>query len=73
VGNCYQYIEYYASENTTVAFREYYDLHHDPWELKNLVYPASAAAANHIDVAGLSAHLQHLEHCAGTTGPDPCP
>jgi arylsulfatase A-like enzyme len=69
----YQYIEYYASNNTTVAFREYYDLHQDPWELNNLVYPAKAAAANHIDVVGLSAHLQHLEHCAGTTGPNACP
>ena len=33
----------------------------------------SAAAANHIDVAALSAHLHQLEHCAGTTGPDACP
>jgi arylsulfatase A-like enzyme len=71
--NDYQYIEYYASDNTTVAFQEYYDLGSDPWELKNLVYPASAAAANHIDLAGLSAHLRHLEHCAGTTGADACP
>jgi len=69
----YQYIEYYAADNTTVAFREYYDLHADPWELKNLVYPDSAAAANHIDVAALSAHLQQLEHCTGTTGPGACP
>ena len=69
----YQYIEYYASDNATVAFREYYDLHADPWELHNLVYPDSAAAANHIDVAALSAHLQQLEHCQGTTGPNPCP
>ena len=71
--NDYQYIEYYASDNTTVAFREYYDLHADPWELRNLVYPDAAAAANHIDVLALSAHLHQLEHCTGTSGPDSCP
>jgi hypothetical protein len=54
-------------------FREYYDLKADPWELHNLIYPDSAAAANHIDVAALSAHLQRLEHCTGTSGPDACP
>jgi arylsulfatase A-like enzyme len=69
----YQYIEYYAADNTTVAFREYYDLKADPWELNNLVYPDAAAAANHIDVGALSIHLQHLEHCAGTSGPNACP
>jgi arylsulfatase A-like enzyme len=78
----YQYIEYYGtgaitpgSDNSTVTFGEYYDLHSDPWEIHNLVAnPASASATvPNADLAALSAHLHQLEHCSGTTGPNACP
>ncbi|HEY4409088.1 MAG TPA: sulfatase-like hydrolase/transferase [Acidimicrobiia bacterium] len=76
----YQYIEWYGTgsttpgaDNSTVTFREYYDLHRDPWELQSLITTSAAAAANHVDVAALSARLSRLIHCVGTTGPDPCP
>ena len=67
----WQYIEYYGNDNTTVAFREYYDLKSDPWELQNVL--ADNDPKNDPDVAGLSARLQRAEHCAGRAGPNPCP
>ncbi len=67
----YQYIEYYGSDNITVAFREYYDLEADPWQLSNLL--ADKDPGNDPDVAALSSHLQQLERCAGTSGPTACP
>ncbi len=33
----YQYVEYYASDEQTVTFREYYDLVGDRWQLTNLL------------------------------------
>ncbi|MDQ1489443.1 MAG: hypothetical protein QOJ23_1957 [Actinomycetota bacterium] len=49
----------------------YYDLRADPWENRNLL--ADTDPHNDPDVDGLSARLRQSEHCAGTTGPDPCP
>jgi arylsulfatase A-like enzyme len=66
----YQYIEYYDASNTTVAFKEYYDLKNDPWELHNVLLDKNAKQP---DAAALSADLQRWEHCAGTNGPNPCP
>jgi arylsulfatase A-like enzyme len=66
----WQYIEYYADDNTTVAFREYYDLTTDPWELDNLL--ADSDPGNDPDVAALAARMNQLRHCAGTTGNEPC-
>jgi arylsulfatase A-like enzyme len=63
----WQYIEYYDADNTTVAFREYYDLRTDPWELQNLL--ADNNPNNDPDVAGLSARLQQAEHCSGASCP----
>jgi arylsulfatase A-like enzyme len=67
----WQYIEYYGSDNTTVSFREYYDLTADPWELDNVL--ADKDPGNDPDVAALSAQLQRYSHCAGTNGSDACP
>jgi hypothetical protein len=60
-----------SSTTTAVAFREYYDLRADPWELRNLL--ADTDPHNDPDVDGLSARLRQAEQCAGTTGPNPCP
>ena len=67
----WQYIEYYGNDNTTVAFREYYDLTNDPWELQNLL--ADNNPANDPDVAALSAQMKRLRTCAGTNSLNPCP
>lgn len=67
----WQYIEYYRDDNRSIDYREYYDLGADPWQLDNLL--ADDDPANDPDVAGLSARLQKLWTCAGTTGSNPCP
>ncbi|MGH9004653.1 MAG: sulfatase family protein, partial [Acidimicrobiia bacterium] len=36
----WQYIEYYAEDDSTIVFREYYDLAADPWQLTNLLADA---------------------------------
>jgi arylsulfatase A-like enzyme len=69
--NTYQYIEYYASDDHTLMFREYYDLVADPWQLSNLL--ADADPGNDPDVARLSADLVAARRCAGTSGPSACP
>jgi arylsulfatase A-like enzyme len=66
----YQYIEWYGSDNVTVAWREYYDLHSDPWELHNILIDPTMPQP---DLAALSAQLHQAEHCYGTTGPTACP
>jgi arylsulfatase A-like enzyme len=66
----WQYIEYYGSDNTTVTWKEYYDLTRDPWELDNLLVTDPSLAP---DVGRLSADLRRYTRCAGTSGPDPCP
>lgn len=67
----WQYVEYYEShDNSTVHYREYYDLVADPWQLDNLL--ADGDPANDPDVAGLSAEVHRLWTCAGTTGANPC-
>jgi arylsulfatase A-like enzyme len=63
----WQYIEYYGADNTTVAFREYYDLTSDPWELQNTL--ADNDPHNDPDVTALSAELARAEHCSGKTCP----
>ncbi|HLF40446.1 MAG TPA: sulfatase-like hydrolase/transferase, partial [Acidimicrobiia bacterium] len=71
----WHYIEYYdETDNSTITFREYYDLTTDPWELQNLLAANDpGGVANDPDVAGLSAELQRLRSCSGTTGANPCP
>jgi arylsulfatase A-like enzyme len=63
----WQYIEYYGADNTTVAFREYFDLKSDPWELQNTL--ADNDPKNDPDVASLSAELARAEHCSGKSCP----
>jgi arylsulfatase A-like enzyme len=66
----WQYIEYYEVDNTTIQFREYYDLVADPWELDNVL--ADGNPANDPDVPTLSAELDWARHCAGREGPGAC-
>ena len=66
----WHYIEYYAADNTTVTWKEYYDLTTDPWELANLLVTDPTRAP---DVATLSAELGRRVSCAGTVGPNACP
>jgi arylsulfatase A-like enzyme len=68
-----QYIEYYEDDGT-IAFREYYDLVSDPYQLENLL--GDADPANDPDVTARSARLAQLATCAGraeTGAPNPCP
>ncbi|MGH9038756.1 MAG: sulfatase family protein, partial [Acidimicrobiia bacterium] len=67
----FQYLEYYADDDSTVIFREYYDLEADPWQTTNLL--ADADPANDPDVAALSARLAQDRECAGGAGPTACP
>jgi arylsulfatase A-like enzyme len=63
----YQYTEYYAGDQSTVTFREYYDLQNDPWELENLL--ADDDPSNDPDVAALSRSLSLDRSCSGATCP----
>jgi N-acetylglucosamine-6-sulfatase len=63
----WQYIEYYGADNTTVAFREYFDRTADPWELDNVL--ADHDSGNDPDVDALSARLQRAVHCTGRDCP----
>jgi arylsulfatase A-like enzyme len=67
VGDRWQYIEYYEADNTSVAFREYYDLRSDPWELENVL--ADRDPNNDPDLEDLSARLARAVHCAGRSCP----
>jgi arylsulfatase A-like enzyme len=64
----YQYVEYYEGGET--SFREYYDLVHDPWQLRNLLHDGNPAGP---DVASLSQQLQLDRRCVGTAGESACP
>ena len=65
------YAEYYAADDVTVTFREYYDLAADPYQLTNLLKDGNPG--NDPDVAALSARLTAYRTCSGTTGPHACP
>ena len=67
VAERWQYIEYYDTDNTKVAFREYYDLKRDPWELENTL--ADNDRRNDPDVDALSARLRRAVRCAGRACP----
>jgi arylsulfatase A-like enzyme len=66
----YQYIEYYRDDGTRF-FREYYDLVHDPWQLRNLLHDGNAD--NDPDVAALAEQLRLDRRCSGTNGETACP
>ena len=62
----YQYTEWYNSQGG-IAFREYYDLGADPWQLQNLL--VDGQPANDPDVAALSARLSADRVCRGSSCP----
>jgi arylsulfatase A-like enzyme len=67
----YQYIEYYADDGSRF-FREYYNLRHDPWQLRNLLHDGNPG--NDPNVAPLRRQLAADRHCSGTgLGPNACP
>ncbi len=69
-----QYAEYYYSDDTTVEFREYYDLEDDPYQLRNLlgdVSPGNDPPPTELQAMALQ--LSNDRSCQGTSGPNPCP
>jgi len=67
----YQYVEYYRSDGRRF-FREYYNLVHDRWQLRNLL--ADRSPANDPNVGALQARLAADRLCAGRQGASrPCP
>lgn len=66
------YVEYYAEDRLIPAFREYYDLVEDPWELHNLLGDLDPAN-DPSNAAELSLQLHRDVVCAGTSGPSACP
>jgi arylsulfatase A-like enzyme len=70
----YQFVEYYDTFGA-VAFREYYDLASDPWQLVNLL---NDGVPTDPDIAALVAAVRSDATCAGNTlmvppPADPCP
>jgi arylsulfatase A-like enzyme len=68
----YLYVEYYAEDRLVPAYREYYDLVSDPWELDNLLGDADPTN-DPGDAAQLSLQLHRDVVCAGRSGPAACP
>ena len=71
-GDGYLYVEYYAEDRLVPAYREYYDLVEDPWELLNL-FGDTDPLNDPPDAAELSLRLHQDVVCAGTSGPAACP
>ena len=68
-----QYTEYYDAHGQ-IAFREYYDLSEDPWQLNNLL--GDGAPENDppdAELTQLSLQLMEDRSCVGATGPGSCP
>ena len=63
----YQFVEYYDGEEVT--FREYFDLRKDPWQLENLLAPASQGGPNERRVEKLSRRLDRFYRCKGADCP----
>ena len=62
------YIETFRRDDEySIAFREYYDLVNDPYEIDNLL--ADGNPANDPNVAALSAQVAEDRVCAGTNCP----
>lgn len=70
--NRFLYVEYYAEDRLVPAYREYYDLVEDPWELENLLGDVDPAN-DPPDAAELSLQLHRDVVCAGRSGPTACP
>jgi arylsulfatase A-like enzyme len=67
-----QYTEYYADNETTRIFREYYELGPDPWQLRNRLGPGQQPPPPG-SVAVVKAQLDRDRSCQGTLGPGACP
>jgi arylsulfatase A-like enzyme len=67
VTHTFQYIEYYARDDRTITFREYYALTKDPWQLVNLLHDGDPT--NNPDKAMLHATLSGDRTCAGEACP----
>ena len=67
VTHAFQYIEYYRSDDQTIAFREYYDLEKDPWQLVNLFHDGDPN--DNPDKATLHAALAKDRTCVGASCP----
>jgi arylsulfatase A-like enzyme len=63
----YQYVEYFTDSDKRPDEREYYDLAHDPWQLRNLL--ADEHAGNDPEVGPLSAQLARDRACTGSSCP----
>jgi arylsulfatase A-like enzyme len=61
----YEYVEYDVGNR--IAFREYYDLRHDPYELTNLLHDGTAT--DDPDVAALHRQLAADRSCSGASCP----
>ncbi len=68
----YLYVEYYAEDRLVPAYREYYDLRRDPWELHNLLGDLDPTN-DPPNATELSLQLHRDVVCAGTSGPSACP
>ena len=67
----FQYVEYYRQDGRRF-FREYYNLVHDRWQLRNLL--ADRTTSNDPNVSALQAQLRRDRRCAGGAGSAlPCP
>ena len=62
-----QYIEYYRLDETSVTFKEYYDLSNDPWQLVNLLW--SDPGSHKERAAELATQLEIDRSCEGSACP----
>jgi arylsulfatase A-like enzyme len=70
----YQYVEYYDDATGEIAFREYYDLVNDPFQLTNLLGdPDPANDPPPDEQSKLSLRLSRDRLCSGTEGEAACP
>jgi arylsulfatase A-like enzyme len=67
-----QYTEYYADNETTRVFREYYALSDDPWQLRNRLGPGQQPPPPG-SLAVVEARLDRDRSCQGTSGVGSCP
>lgn len=61
----YQYVEYRIKGR--IVFREYYNLHRDPWQLTNLLHDGNQA--NDPDVSALQGEIERYATCEGNACP----